>query len=192
LAYHLVRVGLAGWLFLSLPAVREWLEGRMALHMVVQLPLLVLCGVALGVAVAARGGPRLEAWNAGGIPGAILAVLISAYWMLPRALDSALQEPAFEVAKFLSLPLAVGLPLGVSWGRMSVITKGVVLSNALPMFAVVGWLYREAPVRLCNCYLVSDQQVAGSALAGFAIVASLLVVVRAFALVTPPAHHGET
>jgi hypothetical protein len=36
-----------------------------------------------------------------------------------------------------------------------------VWTNAISMLAVLGWLYVIAPVRVCNNYLVDQQEIAG-------------------------------
>jgi hypothetical protein len=69
-----------------------------------------------------------------------------------------------ELVKFVSLPLFVGAPLALSWPLLGGIGRGFVIANVLPMWAVVGWLYLAAPVRVCNFYLVEDQAVAGTGL----------------------------
>ena len=38
-------------------------------------------------------------------------------WMLPRTLDVSVTLPLIAAAKFLSLPLLIGLPLALSWPR---------------------------------------------------------------------------
>jgi hypothetical protein len=43
--------------------------------------------------------------------------------MLPRMLDQALADPLMDIAKFLSLPLLVGLLLGLSWPRMPALAR---------------------------------------------------------------------
>ena len=159
----MIRALLAALLFvvLATPVARDVLERVMVAHMLVQIPLLAIAG-ALGVAALP---PRLEAriaeWNRRGVSGALLAVIASSWWMVPRALDWALASPVMEAAKFLTLPLLVGAPLALSWRNLGTIGRGFVLANVLPMWAVVGWAYIAAPVRVCNYYLVDQQVVAG-------------------------------
>lgn len=158
---------------LALPMLRGWLEASMTTHMLVQMPLLAAAGF-----IAVRGLPaawrqRLRRWAGGALPLVLLALFASSYWMLPRALDAALNEPTAELAKFASLPLLVGAPLALAWERLGAIARGFVWTNFLSMLAVLGWLYIAAPVRVCNNYLESAQQDAGwwmvwLAIAGFA------------------------
>jgi hypothetical protein len=165
---------------LALPPAREWLERVMATHMLVQIPLLAISGAVMVQSLPNRWTARIDSWNRGGISGVLLAVIASSWWMVPRALDSALAEPSMEAAKFLSLPLLVGAPLASSWPRLGGMGQAFVIANVLPMWAVVGWLYAAAPVRLCNFYLVDQQVVAGTGLLVVSVAVGLLAGVLAF------------
>lgn len=159
---------------LALPSLRESLEQLMVTHMLVQIPLLALAGAVSAGALPAAWRRRISAWNRGGVSGATLALIASSWWMVPRALDLALSSPAMEVTKFVTLPLLVGLPLRLSWRPLGVMGRGFVLANVLPMWAVVGWMYVVAPVRVCNFYLLDQQVSAGvGLLIGSAAVAAV-------------------
>lgn len=106
------------WLVLWLPPIRKALESEMALHMVVQVPLLIALGVLLAAATRLHEPRWLAAADWLGIPGIVAVVLGTPFWMLPRALDQAVSDPRVDLVKFLSLPLLVGMPLGASWQRM--------------------------------------------------------------------------
>lgn len=157
-------IGVLLWLVLALPWSRAALESVMAAHMLLQIPLLAVAGGLMVHALPSRWSARIEAFNRGGFSGTLLALIASTWWMVPRALDLALSSPAMEVAKFVTLPLLVGASFALSWRALGVIGRGFVVANVLPMWAVVGWLYVAAPVRLCNYYLVNDQTAAGVAL----------------------------
>lgn len=146
---------------LALPPLRVWLEGSMAGHMLVHIPLLTAAGVLAAFALPPHWQRRLAAHNTCGLPLTLLAGFVSTYWMLPRALDAALTNPWMEAAKFVSLPVLAGLPLAVSWRPLGVIGRGFVAANFISMLAVLGWLYIVAPVRVCNNYLVNQQAFAG-------------------------------
>jgi hypothetical protein len=160
---------------LALPWTRHWLEGVMIFHMLVQIPLLAGAGALMATGLPGRWRLRLESWNANGISGILMAAAASSWWMVPRALDWARAAPAMELWKFVSLPLFVGAPLALSWSRLGGMGRGFVIANALPMWAIVGWLYVAAPVRVCNSYIVEDQAVAGTGL----LVASIGLAVAA-------------
>ncbi|MCM2253336.1 MAG: hypothetical protein NDJ19_13320 [Ramlibacter sp.] len=149
------------YLVLATPSVRGWMEASMTGHMLVQIPLLAAIGALSCRLLPWRLQDRLLAAAGGAIPCVLLATFASTYWMLPRALDDALTHGWNEAAKFLSLPLLVGLPLGLAWKRLEVMGRSFVWTNAISMLAVLGWLYIAAPVRVCNNYLVDQQESAG-------------------------------
>lgn len=159
---------LALFLLLAGTPLREALEASMLGHMLGQIPLLVAAGALGAHALSPRWKAALVTCNAYGIPGITLALLASTFWMLPRALDAALDNLVMEAAKFISLPLLVGLPLALSWRPLTLIGQGLVLTNFASMLAVLGWLYLVAPVRICNNYLVSQQVVVGWCLVALA------------------------
>ncbi|HZN97808.1 MAG TPA: hypothetical protein VFB61_08770 [Gemmatimonadales bacterium] len=188
-----MRALLAGALLvgvLALPGMREALERVMATHMLVQIPLLAVAGAVAVTGLGPEWKLRIDAWNRGGVSGMLLALIASSWWMVPRALDLALASPAMELTKFVTLPLMVGVPLALSWDRLGAIGRGFVIANVLPMWAVVGWLYIVAPVRLCNFYLVEQQVAAGFGLLGASVVLGVAVGALAFRGVGSPSLKG--
>lgn len=165
---------------LAEPTTRAALESGMVGHMLVQIPLLVLAGAWLAADLPAAFKARVFACDPKGLAGILMALFASSYWMLPRALDAALADAGVEAAKFVSLPLLVGLPLALSWGRLSLIGRGFIWLNGLSMLAVLGWLYAVAPLRVCNNYLAAEQALAGRLMLGIAVGLALLTAVRAF------------
>ena len=172
---------------LALPFAREVLEHEMITHMLVQIPLLAVAGGLLAIDLPASWKVQMGVWNRGGVSGTLVAVIASSWWMVPRALDSALASPQAELLKFVSLPLLVGAPLALSWQPLGTIGRGFVIANVLPMWAVVGWMYVAAPSRVCNYYLVDQQVVAGTALLWVAVIAGAAACVTAFRPAPPSA-----
>ncbi len=179
-AIALVPLGLAA------PSMRGWLESSMSLHMLVQMPLLAAAGFAAAAALPARDAKALAVRVGGALPCLLVASLASTFWMIPRALDLALFEPAIEAAKFVTLPLLVGAPLALAWPRLGVLGRGFVWTNLASMLAVLGWLYRASPLRVCNAYRISEQQQTGEWLVFLAIVTFVGWLATLF--VTRPAH----
>jgi len=188
---RILIVAVASWGLLWLAPVRRLLESDMTLHMAVQVPLLIALGVAMASAVRWR-EPRWYAeadWL--GIPGIVAVVLGTSFWMLPRALDDAVASPAFDILKFVSLPLLVGLPLGLSWRRMPPLGRAFIWANIIPKLAAVGGLYLAAPVRLCAYYRLDQQELAGWTLIAIATALGLTWFIAAFVGWTPAcAAHG--
>ena len=141
---------------LALPAPRQALERSMTLHMLVQYPLLALCGILLASALPERWQAHLARWNAHGIGGLAAVALILAVLMIPRVLDLALVGWRVALAKWLAL-LVCGAALRLSWQPAAWLVQGFFLGNVLPMTAVAATLYQESPVRVCNAYLLDDQ-----------------------------------
>src|SRR5215469_770716 len=150
----------------------------MALHMAVQMPLLI----ALGVLVAAR---RFEPrWFARadwlGIPGIMAVVFVTSFWMLPRALDQAIGDFRIDLVKFLSLPLLAGIPLSWSWRRMPPLGRAFIWANFIPKLAAIGGLYLGAPTRLCAWYRLDQQELAGRTLIAVAVALGMTWFIAAF------------
>jgi hypothetical protein len=173
------------WFVLWLWPLRIALESDMAMHMTLQVPLLIALGLLLAT-VLRRHEPRWLAdadWL--GIPGIVLVVFATSFWMLPRALDSAIADPWIDAAKFLSLPLLVGLPLGLSWSRMPPLGRAFVWANFIPKLGAVGGLYLGAPTRLCAYYRLDQQELAGWTLIVIALALGMTWFVAAFVGWTP-------
>src|SRR5574337_1603129 len=122
----------------------------MTLQMLVQIPLLAFAGGLAVGAVPRRVDDAIATWNIGGISGVLLASLAGTVWMVPRALDAALDDPVVALAKFVSVPLLVGAPLALSWPRMGFVVRGVFLVELIATAFRLGWLYLVSPERLCS------------------------------------------
>jgi hypothetical protein len=145
---------------LILPPSKEYLESIMLLHMLVQLPLLIFSGWLIGKITKNQSMKFLGIWNTDGVPGIILFVFITMYWMLPRALDEAVTINYIEIFKFISLPLA-GLFLRDSWEKIQSLGRGFIFLNYLSMFGLMAWLYIDSPIQICNNYLETQQKALG-------------------------------
>lgn len=185
------------WLILWLWPVRITLESDMAVHMILQVPLLIGIGLFAAIAVRTHEPHWLAEADWLGIPGIVMVVFGTSFWMLPRALDGAVADPWVDSAKFLSLPLLVGLPLGLSWRRMPPLGRAFIWANFIPKLGAIGGLYLAAPTRLCAYYRLDQQAVAGWTLIILAVVLGTLwfIVVlvgrpapglRQLSLATPP------
>lgn len=167
----------------------------MVLHMTVQLPLLI----AVGLLLAAEVRPHEPRWLMEadwlGIPGLLLVIFATTFWMLPRSLDSALADPRMDFAKFVSLPLLVGLPLGLSWRRLPILGRAFVFANFLSKLGAVGGLFLAAPARLCAYYRLDQQELAGWTLIAIALALGMTWFFAAFVGWTPaaakPDHAGR-
>ena len=160
---------------------RAPLTALMSLHMLVQIPLLVLAGLFAEQAwragrpspdpAPAPGTRSRPAWsyNEYGVPGLLLVSLVGAGWMIPKALDDALTDWRVAAFKYLGLPVC-GWVLRASLRRSNVVIKLFFLGNFCWMGAIVGMTYLDQPIRLCNAYLQDDQDWAGRGLIALAII----------------------
>lgn len=168
-----VRVGLVLLLLVFTPALRQWLTASMWRHMVLQFPLWMAAGAFLVGALSPAARAHIARWNAYGISGLVCAAMVLAVLMVPRVLDLALVSAPVEANKCVAL-LCAGAALRLSWAAAGLVVQGFFLGNMLPMTAVVGQLYIDSPLRLCNAYLLDDQARLGIWLVSFA---ALLAVV---------------
>jgi hypothetical protein len=151
---------------------REMLTALMSLHMLVQIPLLLLAGVFLELACRTLlGGSWLR--NDYGIAGLLLVSLVTAGWMIPKALDDALVDWRVAALKYAGLPVC-GWILAASWRRAPGAVRLFFLGNFCWMSAIVGLVYLDQPLRLCNAYLQDDQYWAGRGLIALAVALPLL------------------
>src|SRR5699024_10707432 len=119
---------------LAIPFVANFLESIMVTHMLIQMPLLIVSGWLMASYIEERFLHVVRKWNKNGVPGIILVIIITTYWMIPRAMDEALQMPAVELFKFMSLPFLVGCPLRLSWKKLSSVWRSFIGLNYISMF----------------------------------------------------------
>lgn len=162
-------------LLLLWPALRQGLESSMALHMLLEFPLLFAAGWA------ARGlsGPHgAAAWDWRGLTGACLLLLVSAFWMIPAALDLALLDDRVAAAKYLGW-WAAGWVMAGGWRRLEPRVALFVGGNLAWMMATAGLLYQSSPQRLCVNYLQDEQVWTGAGLVAGACALGALLLWRA-------------
>ncbi len=149
-------------LVLAMPPLRSWLEASLIGHMLVQIPLLAVAGALIAQSLPQRWRALARGLDRYGVLGLLLALIVLAYWLLPRNLDAALLEPAAGWAKIATVVVLAGIPLGLTAKCLPLLLRGVLWVKGTAMLFVMGWLYREAPDRLCNAYLLGEQQMLGN------------------------------
>jgi hypothetical protein len=167
---------------------RAQLEKTMLGHMVTQLPMIFLGGLLL-FGRAARNSAVLASYDRHGLTGLTALLLISSYWMIPRALEFSLTMPGYEAAKFASWAL-LGAVLPGSIARANIIIQLFFLGNYCAMTAIGGMLYQDVPEQLCNAYLKDDQALTGAFLIIVAVAAAVGWCIYRFPALnapTPPA-----
>lgn len=162
-------------LILALPPIRSLTEGSMTLQMLVQLPLLVVGGLGMCALIPVRSTALLQRWNHNGIGGLLVATFTSMVWMLPSMMDTSVISTEYAIAKFITMPMLVGLPLGISWKHMNFVVRAVFMVELTATCFRLGWLYLISPSRICNMYLLGDQQQLGTALIAIGFVLFVFV-----------------
>lgn len=165
-------IGISLYIFLLLPPIVQWMESIMVIHMLVQLPLFIISGYMIGKWLIDTVAHFFRKWNSNGVPGILVVVFITTYWMLPRAMDEALGVWYIEGFKFVSLPIA-GILLADSWRKLKGTGKSFVFLNYLPMFGIMAWLYIDSPIQICNNYLETEQKSLGW---GFAFITIMMIL----------------
>lgn len=153
--------GLALYIFLILPPVAALAESIMAIHMHMQMPLLMISGMLMTPFLQKKFPNFFEKWNGNGLPGILLFMIIVIYWMIPRTMDEALTITAVEAFKFISIPFLAGVPLWDSWKKVGTKVQNAVFIVISIMFAALAVLYIASPVQLCNNYLIVEQKTLG-------------------------------
>lgn len=175
---RVMRIAMAGavlWSVLALPPLQHALTATMTLQMLVQIPLLAVAGWCVARALPPRFVRAIGTWNRSGINGLLLASLAAMVWMLPRAMDAAVDDPLVALAKFTGVPLLIGAAVALSWPRMGFVVRGLFLVELIATAFRLGWLYEASPVRLCTNYLLGDQQLLGKLLLAIGCAVSLLL-----------------
>ncbi|HYG45142.1 MAG TPA: hypothetical protein VEA17_19655 [Bordetella sp.] len=149
----------------------------MALHMLLQLPVLVLIGGLLAGQLTPTWQARAAGWNAHGITGLAFVAAAAALGMVPRLLDLALVDMRVEIVKYAAFVLC-GAALRLSWRHADVVVQLFFLGNVLPMMAIAGTLYIDTPRRLCNAYRLDEQLWVGHALVWLAAILGAIWLAR--------------
>src|SRR5690606_3331375 len=137
--------GLFVLIVLTLPPVRHLLESIMIVHMHMQMPAIVFAGFLMGKFVELKFPRFLEKWNRNGIPGILLFVVVMIYWTIPKTMDETLTVTSMEFFKFFSLSLLAGVPLRVSWRKLSKRAKNILFIFFTLKYFGMGVLYINAP-----------------------------------------------
>lgn len=170
---------LAAGICVTCMAANGWLAADAVRHVLVQLPLLGLCGWL----ATSRGAGRDWRWAGGGYAPLLAAGFGIAYWMLPRSIDAAIGDSAHIIAKFLTLPM-IGALAAIGWRRAHPLLKAFVKAQAVSMAGFMAFLFTHAPARLCNNYLIDDQWRLGE---GFLWLALALAALWSLPLFAAPA-----
>ena len=165
---HSLLIAAAGGLLVLL--LKDWLEIDMARHMLIEFPLLLIAGAAIGCALDERLGAQIERCNRMGLLGFVFASMTLAYWMIPAALDAVLLNGWVAAGKYVSL-LGSGVLLWRSFRVAPLPLQVFFVGNFACMTATIGLIYQSAPQQICLNYLPDAQSSAGEGLVAAAVIA---------------------
>lgn len=174
---------LPGLLLAVAALARPWLEATMARHMVIELPMLFALGWLAAHVSQPRALQPLPPWNASGLPAFFAALLVTAFWMLPVALDLAVLDARVGIIKVFSM-VAAGAATGASWRRAGLVMQAFFVFNWVWMTLTIGLLYQDAPQQLCSVYLSDQQAAAGSGMVFLSLAVLIGWISHAFYLLS--------
>ena len=138
----------------SLPPFRYLLASSMVIHMLIQIPALLLAGYWLS----AQNKPLSSALSLS-LSCWLWILLASMFWMLPISLDKALISSNWDIFKIITLVLS-GMLLKPAFAGPKVLSLFFAGSSLMMLFSV-GHFYQDSESRLCNSYLLASQQTTG-------------------------------
>lgn len=173
-------ISIVTWLFIAFTPFGDLIEKSLLLHVLFGVPVLIGIGIVFGVYINKYCSQTIDIINYAGIPGIVLATFTIGFWMIPRWLDASINDEYIGLIKYFSLTMLVGLPLSLSWKRLPIIAVGVVKIEFLAMLFRIGWIYEISPVRLCNNYLLFEQQLLGTSFIYIGLILGLIWTLTVF------------
>jgi hypothetical protein len=166
-----IALGVFAPVILLRPSWRHALEASMTLHMLAEWPLLAVSGALAwrwvsSTRLGGRSSRSLATIDARGTLGATVLSCVSAFWMIPSAVDASLVDAGMSAFKIASWWVA-GLAFAASLPRADVRLLRRLSASMGTMLAVAGVAYMDSNSRLCVDYLVDDQRRTGVGLVTF-------------------------
>lgn len=158
----------------SLSPFKFLLASSMFIHMLIQIPALIVAGYWLN----SQNKPlnslsslslSLSCW--------LWILLASMFWMLPISLDKALIHSNWDIFKIITLVVS-GMLLKPAFAGPKVLSLFFAGSSLMMLFSV-GHFYQDSDSRLCNSYLLASQKTTGL---GLMLLATALLLLALFKL----------
>jgi hypothetical protein len=167
---------LTSWLIFA-TLLLPLLQQSLLAHLFVAIPGLIFFGYVMGRTILPE--PCIIAkWNQTGIPMMLLASLLFIFWMIPRFVDTSIQQQSLYLLKIFSLTFLCGLPLAWSLKKVSYITFNFFRIEFIATLFRMTWLFMTAKERLCINYLYSEQALVGKTFLILAILFSVWPATR--------------
>ncbi len=171
-----VSLLLTSWLIFA-TFLLPLLQQSLLAHLFVAIPGLIFFGYVMGRTILPE--PCIIAkWNQTGIPMMLLASLLFIFWMIPRFVDTSIQQQSLYLLKIFSLTFLCGLPLAWSLKKVSYITFNFFRIEFIATLFRMTWLFMTAKERLCINYLYSEQALVGKTFLILAILFSVWPATR--------------
>ncbi|PAJ73458.1 hypothetical protein CJF42_15865 [Pseudoalteromonas sp. NBT06-2] len=167
---------LSAWLIFATLLI-PILQQSLIVHLFIAIPGLMFLGYLMGRTILPEPS-TIAKWNQTGIPMLLMASLLFIFWMIPRFLDSSIQQQSFYLLKIFSLTFLCGLPLAWSLKKVSYITLNFFRIEFIATLFRMTWLFMTAKERLCINYLYSEQVLVGKTFLILAILFSLWPAIR--------------
>lgn len=142
----------------------DWLSQTMPRHQVVQLPLMFASGVLLALAFP-RAAIRDAAWE---LAAFIFVMGSLIFWMLPRSIDWAVIDAAFNRVMHANMA-AAGFLCVAAMRHAPLEMRIAFLGMIAAMLLATGLALRSFDILLCSSFTVSQQHETGFWLAGIGL-----------------------
>jgi hypothetical protein len=146
---------------LSFSPFRIYLEQSMFVQMVIQLPILFICGALISETKSVKHFfSFINPINIYGLTSFMVAQMILVYWMLPISIDRAVVIPWVDGLKIISMIIA-GVCVGQALQKAPLAIQLFFIGYFTAMMIWLGLYFATTEVRLCNVYSLSSQHMTG-------------------------------
>lgn len=166
--------------FLIFDKIRMTIEASMAMHMLVEFPLLFISGWYFSRQLHENTYVQncevifsFVDWR--GWLGSVIFSCITFFWMIPSFLDESLMSYEMAGIKYFSWYFA-GVVMHFSWQKLDPEIRYFLMGNIIWMTATAGMLYLDSPIQLCVNYLQEDQRIAGIGLLALSVFLGILTI----------------
>lgn len=121
-------------------------------------------------------------WHVGvtlGVNSWLIVAFSTAFWMIPVVMDMVVEPTTLKWVRNFSLLIA-GYMLRISMLWAHPFISLFFAWNILTMTLIQGILYLSLPLRVCNAYLLSDQEDTGKMLVMVSVTLSLVLIVAQY------------
>jgi len=140
-------------LLVLFPTVDNYLDSSMTRHVLIQIPVLIFCGIALGWKLKVR-------WtdiDHNGITSLIFFAGTLLFWMIPRSLDEAVTSNLLDQVMHMNMIIA-GFVLGQNQHKITFMPRAIFSIYSLAMLFTMGIIYTHFSAIICATYTLEEQK----------------------------------